>query len=53
MTKEQAELVARHLAMVFVHEIDPSYPQKGILDAIHSDHLHPPKSNPGDVVMRC
>jgi len=24
-TKEQAEIVARHLAMVFKHEIDPSF----------------------------
>lgn len=48
MTKEQAEMISRHLSMVFVHEIDPSYPQKGVLD-----HLHNAKTKPGDVVMRC
>lgn len=33
----QTELVKKHLAMVFIHEIDPSYPaeQKPALDAAH------------------
>lgn len=45
LNAEQTELIKRHLAMVFVHEIDKSYPQKeqGILNATHG----------GQVTMRC
>lgn len=56
----QTDLVKRHLAMVFKHEIDPSYGKAEIqaaLGAIHNhgktvpvahDHVHP-----GDVLLRC
>lgn len=40
MTAEQIACVERHLAMVFVHEIDPSFPDGEKLDAVHA----PPKS---------
>ncbi len=35
---KQTDLIKRHLAMVFVHEIDPSYPtaQQPALDAAHA-----------------
>lgn len=37
MTADQSALVARHLAMVFVHEIDPSFgADNKALDAIHN-----------------
>jgi len=39
LTPERVECVKRHLDMVFVHTIDPSYGDKGKqqkLDAIHS-----------------
>jgi len=37
-TAEQSETVKRHLAMVFVHEIDPSFPseQQSTLDKVHA-----------------
>lgn len=56
----QTELVKRHLAMVFKHEIDPSYGKaeaQAALNALHQgskpvpvahDHVHP-----GDVLLRC
>ncbi len=36
LTNHQADLIQKHLAMVFVHEIDPSYPEREKLDAIHA-----------------
>ena len=35
---EQTAMIKRHLAMVFVHDIDPSYPkeQKPALDVLHA-----------------
>jgi hypothetical protein len=56
----QTELVKRHLAMVFKHEIDPSYGKaeaQAALSALHQgskpvpvahDHVHT-----GDVLLRC
>lgn len=46
LTTEQITCVQKHLALVFVHEIDPSFPpsQKKVLDSIHA-------SRP--TVMRC
>lgn len=45
LNAEQTELIKKHLAMVFVHEIDPSYPdkQKPVLNHLHnpSDPLRP------------
>ena len=37
LNAEQTDLVKRHLAMVFTHEIDPSYPkqQQPALDKLH------------------
>lgn len=60
LSAEQTELVKRHLAMVFKHEIDPGYGanQQSALNAIHAgkpgslpvsqDHVHP-----NDAVFRC
>jgi hypothetical protein len=43
MSEAQVECLRKHLAMVFVHEIDPSMPNKK-LDELHktshSDPLH-------------
>lgn len=49
LTVKQADAVRSHLAMVFVHEIDPEADAKtgkGILD-----HLH--KNPPDGVTYRC
>lgn len=48
LTAEQADLVKRHLAMVFVHEIDPSMgapEHQAKLDDAHAPK--PPPSTPG------
>ncbi len=36
---EQVELIKKHLAMVFKHEIDPSYPDGQLLNEIHNTTL--------------
>lgn len=52
LTEEQTALVKQHLAMVFIHEIDPSYPkaQKPALDAVHSGGKALPLS---ETLLRC
>jgi hypothetical protein len=48
---EQTRLIKAHLDMVFVHEIDPSYPegQQKKLNDIHNNA----GSDPFKTVMRC
>ena len=54
LTAEQVECVKQHLAMVFVHEIDPSFPksQQAALDAAHKPAPQPFRP-PGSQLMRC
>lgn len=40
MTKEQMALLRKHLDMVFIHEIDPSYPNSEALDKAHAGIPH-------------
>lgn len=52
MDKAQTEMVKRHLALVFKHEIDPSYggdPEE--LQAIHDGKKKPFSSS--DTLIRC
>lgn len=58
MTPAQTEQVKKHLALVFKHEIDPSYGDKekqAELDKIHNNPW--PNATPGwqnkDIKMRC
>jgi hypothetical protein len=39
LNEKQVDLIKRHLNMVFVHEIDQSYPliQQSALNAVHSE----------------
>ncbi|PPC85931.1 MAG: hypothetical protein CTY37_07150 [Methylotenera sp.] len=48
LSAEQTDLIKKHLAMVFVHEIDKSYPkeQQVKLNNLHND-------NPAQQVFRC
>jgi hypothetical protein len=48
LTAEQTALIRAHLNMVFIHEIDPSYPaaQQPALNAAHG-------AGGDKVVMRC
>lgn len=41
LNNEQSELIQKHLAMVFKHEIDKSYPDHMVLDKIHSESNYP------------
>jgi predicted ferric reductase len=43
----QLEIIKKHLAMVFIHEIDPSMPNKK-LDQVHAQQI-----NPSTAIMRC
>jgi hypothetical protein len=61
LTAEQVECFKGHLALVFLHEIDPSMgpPEKQAeLNAAHKKPLKPPAGGgsgfgPGGPVMRC
>ena len=48
LTMDQVQTIKRHLSMVFVHEIDPSYPDKNKLNQLHAG-----KPTGGDYVARC
>lgn len=51
LNDSQIEMVRRHLALVFKHEIDPSMgaaAKQGVLNAIHN-----PPNNNGEILMRC
>jgi hypothetical protein len=47
MSVEQVDAIKKHLALVFVHEIDPSYPDGEKLDAIHNPFGPPKKASGG------
>ena len=49
MTAAQVETVKKHLALVFVHDIDPSMGDKSHQDKLNAVH----NGGPFDVVMRC
>ena len=50
MNDSQIEMIKRHLAMVFKHEIDPSFGSAPIQDVLN--HLHkPPIDN--NTLIRC
>lgn len=50
---DQTALVKQHLHMVFIHDIDPSYP-KDQQEALNNAHLKPGyPGNTGGLKMRC
>jgi len=55
--EKETEMVKRHLALVFKHEIDPAMPDKtGELQATHDGTPFPPKiggHGPGGMLLRC
>jgi len=59
LTADQIEMVKKHLSMVFVHEIDPSYPEQDKLNKIHNQGKEPeapprpPYESDGEVMVRC
>ncbi len=48
ITKEQTEIIKKHLALVFKHEIDPSMGDQSHQEALNNIH---PNLNPGKI--RC
>lgn len=58
LTADQAEVIRRHLSLVFLHEIDPQEPgDPAVSQAVHDGPLHvrPPKPPPvpPPLVARC
>lgn len=58
LTVDQVNCIKKHLALVFIHEIDPSVPeeQQGALDEAHNPIQlpRPPFKLPGsDIQYRC
>lgn len=56
LSAEQTATVKRHLDMVFIHDIDPKYPQEQ-QKALNEAHAKPPPNiggvGPDGVVFRC
>lgn len=51
LTEGQVDMIKKHLALVFVHEIDPAMGNKEhqkVLNAVHA-----PSFNPSQTLMRC
>jgi hypothetical protein len=56
LTDDQAEMVRRHLALVFKHEIDPSMGPKDVQEALNKLHENPGFHNSGvggGPILRC
>lgn len=49
----QIQMIKNHLDLVFVHEIDPSYPNGKKLQAIHDNLVKMPDFAKNAPVMRC
>ncbi len=58
LDERQTDLIKRHLNMVFIHEIDPSYPevQQDKLNEAHGSDPNRPQiggTGPNGEVLRC
>lgn len=54
LTKEQAECIQKHLAMVFIYEIDPSMGDSKMQQELNEAHGNLPLTPPNDTtVYRC
>ena len=51
----QTAIIKKHLAMVFLHDIDPSYPQEqqAVLNALHNSDEAPTLTTAQKALMRC
>lgn len=49
LTPAQVEVIKRHLALVFIHEIDPSMGDAKAQDALNKIH----KPGSGEILARC
>ena len=57
ISENETEIIKKHLALVFKHEIDPSMGDQNHQNELNAIHNTPPKpsfpENRDDVVMRC
>jgi len=54
LNSQQADLIRRHLALVFKHEIDPSMGDKKHQEKLNQIHTGTASGlPPGDVMVRC
>ncbi len=54
LTAPQTEMVKKHLALVFQHEIDPEMGDKSHQENLNATHHGPfPPNDPGKLIMRC
>lgn len=53
ISEGQTEIVKRHLAMVFKHEIDPSFPAEQQEELNHLHRPQPPFNPGGSPLIRC
>jgi hypothetical protein len=53
LTPTQVGIIQRHLALVFKHEIDPSYPNQAALNEIHGQPGKFSEEPLNDVIVRC
>lgn len=53
MSKEQTEMVKRHLALVFTHEIDPSMGDAAKQQSLNVAHAPPKNDGKGPIQYRC
>lgn len=49
----KAEVIRRHLALVFAHDIDPKAGPKEVQDELNAIHHGAKKTHTGEVLMRC
>jgi hypothetical protein len=52
LTKEQVEMIGKHLNLVFLHEIDPSYGDEKHQEELNNIHNENLQLKPGSI-MRC
>ena len=53
ITASQAAMIKRHLSMVFVHEIDPSFGDNVQQDKLDAAHKPSPPIPSGSILFRC
>ncbi len=53
LSKEQIDMIQKHLSMVFKHEIDPSYGDQAHVAELNAIHNPPQKPTPPRVQAMC
>lgn len=53
LDETRTRMIKNHLDLVFIHEIDPSYPETEKLQQVHDNIPNLAKRIPGAPIMRC